>query len=500
MNPLFVSAMRLETSERRWLKRRMLKPQRHRLLHGYPLAAAMSNLDADPQNPLRKHTPKAERGLLVGVLPHPFCNPKVRGCGFCTFPHEMFQARKSEAVVESVIQEIELRTSLEPNWTGRSISGLYFGGGTANLTPAESFRKLCRQLRKTFDLSQAEVTLEGVPAYFLNRRPLLIDILQEEFPGRHYRLSMGVQTFDKARLESMGRSGFGTPETFQQVVELAHRRGMTISADLLFNLPGQTLPEMQRDVRQAIEIGLNHLGLYHLVMFPGLGTEWSRDPALVASLPDNPQAADHWLQLRELLHQSGFYQTTLTNFERTEHRRKATRFTYEEQSFQPHRYEMLGFGPSAITFTADALFQQGLKTLNPDRAEDYIERVQRKSHIADRAFAYQQADLKTFYLTRRLAALEMDRAEYQSLFGGDPIQDFPAQFDALSAENLVAATPLKIGPTARGMFYADSIAALLAEHRLNLLRRKGMEARLGTARPIRTEDSAIDNTNARGFM
>ncbi len=31
-----------------------------------------------------------DRGLLVGVLPHSFCNPAVAGCGFCTFPHETF--------------------------------------------------------------------------------------------------------------------------------------------------------------------------------------------------------------------------------------------------------------------------------------------------------------------------------------------------------------------------------------------------------------------------
>ena len=52
-------------------------------------------------------------------------------------------------------------------------------------------------------------------------------------------------------------------------------------------------------------------------MFAGLGTEWSRDPALVASLPTNAAAAENWLQLRELLLESGFNQTTLTNFEQT---------------------------------------------------------------------------------------------------------------------------------------------------------------------------------------
>lgn len=500
MSPLFVPSMTLETPEQRWLKRRLEKPQRHRLLHGYPLAAAMRHLDVEGANPHREHAPQSERGLLVGVLPHPFCNPKVRGCGFCTFPHEMFQSRKSEAVVEAVIQEIEQRTHDESGWTERPVSGLYFGGGTANLTPPNSFRRLCRQLRKPFDLSQAEVTLEGVPAYFLNRKPLLIDVLQEELPARHFRLSMGVQTFKRATLERMGRMGFGTPETFREVVELAHDRGMTISADLLFNLPGQTLPQMERDLRQAIGIGLDHLGLYHLVMFPGLGTEWSRDPDLVAQLPANPKAADNWLRLRGLLQLNGFYQTTLTNFERTVFRGRATRFLYEELSFQPHLFEMLGFGPSAITFTADSPFRSGLKTLNPDRAEEYTKKVQAKHWIADRGFAYQQIDLKLFYLTRRLATLEIDRAEYQTLFGTDSVQDFPAEFAALFAEYLIEVTPHSIRPAACGMFYADSVSALLAEHRLNVLRRNALKARSRDNPAFLSDDSSLDNTNAHGHM
>ena len=72
----------------REMQRRMQGPQRHRLLHGYPLTAAMSRrTDAAPEEDVR-FDPDSGRRLLVGVLPHPFCNPSVTGCGFCTFPHQ----------------------------------------------------------------------------------------------------------------------------------------------------------------------------------------------------------------------------------------------------------------------------------------------------------------------------------------------------------------------------------------------------------------------------
>ncbi len=192
----------------------MLRPQRHRLLHGYPLAAAMPRISEAPDwhSILPEFDP--DRGLLVGVLPHSFCNPAVAGCGFCTFPHEAFTSRKAAVVIDHVVREIEQTLRARPGLAGRPIAGLYFGGGTANLSPPEPFRRLCRALSQAFDLSGAEVTLEGVPAAFLNRRPLLVDILREELPARHFRLSMGIQTFDRDRLEQMGRLGSATPAHF----------------------------------------------------------------------------------------------------------------------------------------------------------------------------------------------------------------------------------------------------------------------------------------------
>ena len=67
---------------------------------------------------------------------------------------------------------------------------------------------------------------------------------------------------------------------FSEVVSNAHARDMTVSADLLFNLPGQSLTEMKEDVSQAVDLGLDQICLYHLVLFRGLATPWARDRAV----------------------------------------------------------------------------------------------------------------------------------------------------------------------------------------------------------------------------
>ena len=85
---------------------------------------------------------------------------------------------------------------------------------------------------------------------------------------------------------------------------------------------------------------------------------------------------------------------------------------------------------------------------------------------ANRFFEYGPADLRVFYLTRRLAALEIDRRQYARRFGADPLADFPAEFGAMRQEGLIDVGEEVIFPTPRGMFYADSAAALLAWRRV----------------------------------
>lgn len=455
------------------LRRRMTLPQRHRLLHGYPLAAALHSADEVPEDHAVAFN-RSKRKLLVGVLPHPYCNPAVTGCGYCTFPHEPGNAAKGTPVVQAVIDEISRTVEGQMMDLFRQpITALYFGGGTANLTEPDPFRDLCKHLEDAFELKEAEVTLEGVPANFLRGKrgfleslihssSCLLEIMKSKLSARHFRLSMGIQTFDEARLKEMGRTAFGNPEIFREVVEFGHKLGFTTSADLLFNLPGQTLDEMRSDVRRAVEIGLDHIGLYHLVLFRGLGTPWADDDNLLAELPDNDRACEHWLALREELLNLGFTQTTLTNFERTKFTNHPDRYQYEECSFRTDEYEMLGFGPSAASYAATKDFGYGIKTLNPTAAADYIATVKRGKRVWNKMFIYRLHDQKVLWLTRRLAALQIERDRYRQLFGTEVVSEYADEFRAMSEAGLVEVNNDVIRPTPKGMFYSDSVAALFA--------------------------------------
>jgi oxygen-independent coproporphyrinogen-3 oxidase len=377
----------------------------------------------------------------------------------------------------------------------RPVTALYFGGGTANLTEPEAFRELCKCLEVNFEMKDAEATLEGVPAYFLRGKPRLLDIMREALGARQYRLSMGIQTFDEARLKEMGRAAFGTPNTFREVVELGHKLGFTTSADLLFNLPGQTLDQMKDDARRALDLGLDHIGLYHLVLFRGLGTPWAGDDDMLTELPGNERAVEHWLALRELLLARGFTQTSLTNFEQGRYRHRGERYQYEECGFKPDEFEVIGFGPSAISYAATKDFGFGLKTMNPAGADEYRDAVTAGGRVWNKAFVYRTLDQKVLWLTRRLAGLEIDRAHYRALFGTDVLADFGEPIDAARAAGLLDVMGHVIRPTPRGMFYADSVAAALASPAIRAHRALG-PAVIGRDAPKELLHDVAENANA----
>lgn len=464
---LWMLSVWLPAHTRDEVARRKARPQRHRLLHGYPMAPLMPPLDAPARDALdaaEAAPPREGVGLIVGVLPHTFCNPAVRGCGFCTFPHEVFSQSAASEVAAQVVREITTYGERVPAHRGRAVRAVYLGGGTANLTPLTELRALGDALTRTFSLDDAEVTFEGVPVYFTARRGAVLDAFVEAFAARHRRVSMGVQTFDAAQLARMGRTAFGDRAVVEGVVRAAHARAMTASCDLLFNLPGQDLAAMRADVDAAVGIGFDHVCLYHLVMFEGLGTEWSHDRSLLAALPDNRAACDRWNDLRERLLAAGFVQTSLTNFERADVHASDRAFRYEPCAYTPEENDLAGFGPGAISlrFGADAAW----KSLNADSARDYVAAMAASSPRA-RAFTYDPRDRRVLYLTRKVVTLRVDRGAYRAFFGTDPVDDFPQEFEALRVDRLVTVTPEAIALTPKGMFYADTVAGLLAWRRVH---------------------------------
>lgn len=456
---------------RQSLRRRMARAQRHRLLQGYPMAPLLSEVPPG-FDPFRGLELDDDRPLLVGVLPHTFCNPRVEGCGFCTFPHEKFEQAAMRRAVDHVEQEIRQTAARVPSLRRRRVEAVYFGGGTANLTPPEELERLCAALESSLDAGGAEVTLEGVPRYFLLRNEALLDVLGA-MKVRHRRLSMGVQTFDPEWIRRMGRDAFGDRAVIQTAVESAHRRGFTASADLLFNLPGASLQRALDDVRAACDIGFDQICVYNLVLTADLDTEWARDTSLVSRMADPEGACATWLAVRRTLLDSGYVQTTLTNFERADVAGTARRFCYERASFEPHTYDAIGFGPGGISTFAGRgrdSRREVAKWMNEGTSEAYRLRIAEHGSAAARHFSYSNIDRWLLHLTRGLAKLAIEGTAFEALLGTGPHATFRERLGVLEEAGLLRHREKEMSLTPRGMFFADAVTGFLAEERVRELR------------------------------
>jgi oxygen-independent coproporphyrinogen-3 oxidase len=157
--------------------------------------------------------------------------------------------------LSSLVREIELRKDY---LRGEQLETVYFGGGTPSLLQAHDFGKVFDAVYRCFSVSEnAEVTLEAnpddmTPHYVASLRALPFN-----------RISMGVQSFSEADLRLLNRRHDARQAI--QAVERCKENGYTnISIDLIYGLPGQTLPAWETTLAKALQLDIPHLSAYHL--------------------------------------------------------------------------------------------------------------------------------------------------------------------------------------------------------------------------------------------
>ena len=190
---------------------------------------------------------------MAGIYLHiPFCKSRCIYCGF--FSTTSLQKRHD--YVDAVVEELRQRRSFLAN---QPIDTIYFGGGTPSQLPSDELERMLDAIYHLYNVREgAEVTLEGNPD------DLTPSFLQRIRQMGVNRLSMGVQSFDDARLRFLHRRH--TAAQAIQAVHDAQAAGFTnLSIDLMFGFPGQTLDQWKQDVQIALSLQVQHLSAYSLM-------------------------------------------------------------------------------------------------------------------------------------------------------------------------------------------------------------------------------------------
>ena len=225
----------------------------------------------------------------------PWC---ARKCPYCDFnSHEVRGALPEKEYVAALIRDLEL--ALPTVW-GRKVYTVFFGGGTPSLLSGESVAEILRNVRMLLPLDLgAEITLEANPGTVEAGR---FAAYREAGVNR---LSMGIQSFNDAHLQVLGR--IHSADEAKRAIGIAQRHFDNLNLDLMYALPHQILDEALQDVQTALSFQPQHLSCYHLTLEPN--TLFYRKPP---PLPDDDASADMQQHIEDQLAGHGYqhYETS----------------------------------------------------------------------------------------------------------------------------------------------------------------------------------------------
>jgi oxygen-independent coproporphyrinogen-3 oxidase len=228
----------------------------------------------------------------------PFCAKK---CAYCAFYSEASDGALVNRYVAALIREMELvADDLHPRT-------VFFGGGTPSLLNLQQWKQIFQAMERLNLLGAMEWTVECNPATVsADKAKLLRD-------WGVNRISMGVQSFDAALLERLGR--IHSREMIFKSFDILRAAGFdNLNIDLMFAIPGQTMEMWRNTLTEAIALGSEHLACYEVI--------YEEDTPLFEQLQagkitiDEALACDMYDELLSATTNAGFQQYEVANFAR----------------------------------------------------------------------------------------------------------------------------------------------------------------------------------------
>jgi putative oxygen-independent coproporphyrinogen III oxidase len=363
----------------------------------------------------------------------PWC---IRKCPYCDFnSHETRGDVPQQAYIEALMADLEF--SLPSVW-GRKVSSIFIGGGTPSLFSDASIDALLAGIRARLPLlPDAEITLEANPGTFERAR----------FAGFYAagvnRLSLGVQSFDVAKLSALGR--VHNVDEARRAAEAAMMIFGNVNLDLMFALPQQTFAELDNDIAAALAFNTPHLSFYQLTLEPN--TLFHRYPP---ALPDDDMAADMQQHVEERLSVAGY-----ERYEVSAYARPGRQCMHNLNYWRFGDYLGIGAGAHSKLSFADRI-ERAVRYKQP---QQYLEQASAGTPLLERTEV--SADDAGFEFM--LNALRLTEGVPAALFAertGVPVARIAPALNLATERGLLETDPTVIRPTPLGRRFLNDLTAL----------------------------------------
>jgi len=178
----------------------------------------------------------------------PFCAHK---CEYCAFYSHAPGEGLVDRFVRALISEFEMVRPAPPRT-------IFFGGGTPSILNIRQWTELLQAMERLNLTRAAEWTVECNPATVSEDKAKLL----RDFGVN--RISMGVQSLDEKLLERLGRI-HSRDQVFRSFDILRKAGFENLNIDLMFGIPGQTMKIWKTTLKDALDLGSEHLSSYEVI-------------------------------------------------------------------------------------------------------------------------------------------------------------------------------------------------------------------------------------------
>lgn len=364
----------------------------------------------------------------------PFCRKKCLYCDFYSVAYEQNLAADYADVLCEQIKQL-----------GRSFSTIYIGGGTPTVLGRESLTKMLAELKR-FAAPETEFTVEANP------ESLNSEVLELFLSLGVNRLSLGIQSFDDAKLRKLSRIHNGA--VGQEAVYLAQNAGFeNISIDLIFGAWNETLEDWRQELRKAARLPIKHISCYSLTYEKGTPLFELAQKRAITPLEDEITAR-MYEETIDFLGKEGFSQYEVSNFAKAGYSCRHNRNYWENNSY-------IGLGASAVSYV------DGVRKENVSDAREYIARYKRAEGLG--VF---QEKLSPIEKARETAAVKIRTSEgidfnwFKQKTGFDFGELEKGALSRLTGKGLISynmrlpKTP-RVHLTPKGFLFADTVSSEL---------------------------------------
>ncbi|WP_301859786.1 radical SAM family heme chaperone HemW [uncultured Megasphaera sp.] len=366
---------------------------------------------------------------MIGVYVHiPFCAHK---CIYCDFPSYSGAGQYADAYVDALCREIAC-------YDGDSQADtVYFGGGTPSLLSAAQFARIFTQLQQTFSLAaDAEITVEANPD------SLTASWVRELAQIGVNRVSLGIQSFDDGVLRTLGR--LHTAAEGRQAVQTVWEQGIeNISIDLMYGLPGQTVPIMQRTLAEAAELPVCHASVYRLIV-----EEHTPLQAAVCRqrlhLPSDEETDAMEQAVHAAMKERGFHHYEVSAYAGAG---KESRHNCKYWQYEPYA----GFGVSAHSFDGQC------RRANMANIPQYIRRAGRQSVTGEEVVIDRKRAVEDYCFLALRMRRGIDSQDFCRRFSCSLEDEFGPVLQQLLSQHLLERSPQGYRLTATGLAYGNYV-------------------------------------------